>query len=158
MQKRIITLALTLACLAFALSASAETFKGGSVTLEIPDGWKSMYNEPTLQAMAASPDESCVVSIQVLPTNGQTSESFAALLSKEMNGETPKQTENGKAYSFSAVTSGTPVLVTAASAGAKSVVFVEIGDKEKYAKEVKLVRNSLHSDDPAEQELLDTLK
>ena len=158
MQKRIITLALTLACLAFALSASAESFKGGSVTLEIPDGWKSMYNEPTMQALTASPDESCGVSIQVLPNNGQTSESFATLLSKEMNGDTPKQTKNGKAYSFTAVSSGTPILVTTASAGGKSAVFVEVGDNEKYAKEAKLVRDSLHSDDPAEQELLDSLK
>ena len=42
MQKRILTFVLTLACLTLASAALAETFTGGSVTVEVPAGWTTI--------------------------------------------------------------------------------------------------------------------
>ena len=158
MQKRILILTVALVCLALTVPALAKPFTGGSVTIEVPDGWKSMYNAPTMQTMAASPDESCVASIQVMPSSGQSPEDFAQLLSKNMQGAQPQKIENGKGYTFTAVTSGTPVVVTLTTSKNKAAVFVEVGDKEKFSGEIKTIRDSMHSDAADEQELLDILK
>lgn len=158
MQKRILTLVVALVCLALAVPALAKTFTGGTVTIEVPDGWKTMYNEPTMQTMAASPDESCVASIQVMPSAGQSPEEFAKVLSQNMQGTTPEKTANGKAYTFNSITSGTAVVVTLTTSKNKAAVFVEVGDKDKFASEVKSIRESMHSDAADEQEMLDILK
>ena len=157
MQKRILTMVLTLACLALAVPALAEVFTGGSVTLEVPAGWSPMYNELTKQALAASPDQNCVASVQIIPTDGKSDQQLAELLSKELGGSTPEPADKG-GYFFTANHSGMPMVINVAASDNKALVFMEIGAKENYPDELQLIRASLKSDDPAEQELLSTVQ
>ena len=157
MQKRILTFVLTLACLAMATAALAETFTGGNVTVEVPDGWTTMYNAPTMQALVASPSQECVSSIQLMPTNGKSAEQLAQMLSEQLGGSAPEKTSNG-AYFFTANSSGVPMEISVAAEGNKALVFMEIGDKGSYKDELDVIRMSMKSNDSVEQGLLDAMK
>ena len=157
MQKRILTFVLTLACLAMASTALAETFTGGSVTVEVPDGWTTMYNEPTMQALVASPSQECVSSIQLMPTDGKSAEQLAQMLSQQLGGSAPEKTDSG-AYFFTANSGGVPMEINVAAEGNKALVFMEIGDKGSYKDELQVIRMSMTSHDSVEQGLLDTMK
>ena len=157
MKKRILTMALALACLAFASAALAETFTGGSVTTEVPSGWTTMYNEPTKQAIVASPKEECVASIQVIPTDGKDAKQLAEMLSGQLKGSTPEALDNG-GYFFTADAGGVPMGITVVTSDNKALVFMEIGETSKYPDELKAIRASLHSDAADEQKMLETLK
>ena len=157
MKKRILTLALTLACLALALPALAETFTGGSVTSEVPAGWTTMYNEPTKQAILASPQEECVASIQIIPTDGKDAKQLAEMLAEQLKGSKPEALDNG-GYFFTADAGGVPMVINVVTSSNKALVFMEIGETGKYPDELKAIRASMRSDAADEQKLLDTLK
>ena len=157
MQKRILTLVLTLACLALASAALAETFTGGSVTVEVPAGWTTMYNEPTMQALVASPSQECVSSIQLMPTDGKSAEQLAQMLSQQLGGSAPEARDNG-GYFFTANAGGVPMGINVVTTGNKALVFMEIGDKGSYKDELQVIRMSMTSHDSVEQGLLDTMK
>ena len=157
MQKRILTFVLTLACLVMASTALAETFTGGSVTVEVPAGWTTMYNESTMQALLASPSQECVSSIQLMPTDGKSAEQLAQMLSQQLGGSAPEKTDSG-AYFFTANSGGVPMEINVAAEGNKALVFMEIGDKGSYKDELQVIRMSMTSHDSVEQGLLDTMK
>lgn len=157
MQKRILTLVMTLACLALASAALAETFTGGSVTTEVPSGWTTMYNEPTKQAIVASPKQECVASIQIIPTDGKNAQQLATMLSEQLKGSEPEALDNG-GYFFTANAGGVPMGINVVTTDAKALVFMEIGETGKYPDELKAIRASLRSDASDEQAMLDTLK
>ena len=157
MQKRILTLVLALACLALASAALAETFTGGSVTTEVPAGWTTMYNEPTKQAIVASPNQECVASIQIIPTDGKNAQQLAQMLSEQLGGSAPEAVDNG-GYFFTANAGGVPMGINVVTTDNKALVFMEIGEVGKYPKELKAIRSSLRSDAADEQGMLDTLK
>lgn len=162
MRKRILALILALTCLALVCLAPGcarhgANFSSGSVTLNVPAGWEPKYNEPSMQLMVAAPGQECVSSVQMLPTDGKSDQQLAEMLSQQLGGSTPEPGDKG-GYAFTATSGGVPMVINVAAEGNKAFVYMEVGDKDKFAAELKSIRKSLSSSDAIEQKLIRTVQ
>ena len=159
MRGPVIILTLGLACLCAALPAMARTFTGGNgVTVNAPEGWTMEQSEPASgQLTLISPDQKCLVSIQVIPDIKLSSKEFSEFFSQGVNRSRPAKVGEDL-YSFEAVLASMPLLVFTHAGEVDGFVLMEIGETDSYAAELRLIRASLRSDDSTVQKMLDALK
>ena len=157
MKHHIMTIAMLLLLLALGLPAIADELKGGTMSVDIPGQWSGVYEPVNKQFQITAPDESYFLAVQVVNNNGKSAQEFAQLMTKELNGTKPKKM-GGEHYSISANVSGMDTDVAIRNAGPKTLVYMEIGDPQKFAKDIKKINKSLKSSDPEEQAAFDLLK
>ncbi len=161
MRRSAIIFALSLICLCAAFPATARTVTGGNgITATVPEGWTAEhYDQPDGQITLISPDKVCLVSVQVIPDIGLSGKELSEFFSRGVNGSAPeKVSDQDDLYSFEAVIGGMPLVAFSSGGKAGAFIFMEIGDTSGYAKELRLIRAGLHSDDSAVQKMLDSLK
>ncbi len=149
---------LFLACLAVASPTRAQTFTGDNgVAVAVPKDWTAEYEAPNMQILLASPLEDCAASIQLMPNSGKNAKEFGKTFSRQMNGTSPEKLDNG-CYVFDAFFQGLPLTATVCATNNHAAVLLELGNVDGYPAELRLIRSSLHSNDPEAQELLNIFK
>ena len=157
MKRHIMTITMLLLILALGLPAIADELKGGAMSVDIPDQWSGVYEPGNKQFQITAPDESYFLAVQVVDNGGKSAQEFAQLMTKELNGTEPKKMGN-EHYSISANVAGMDTDVAIRNAGPKTLVYMEIGDPQKFVKDVKKINESLKSSSLEEQAAFDLLK
>ena len=161
MRGPIIIFALSALCLCAAFPAMARTVTGGNgITATVPDGWTAeQYDQPDGQITLISPDKVCLVSVQIVLETGLSGKALSEFFSQGVNGSAPEKVSGqDDLYSFEAVIDGMALVAFTSGGEAGALIFMELGDTSGYAKELRLIRAGLRSDDSAVQKILDSLK
>ncbi len=145
------------ALMAFPLPAWAVPFQGGSVTIDLPDGWTASYDPEIHQIMAESADKTCRVALQVANSDGMNDRQLAEMLSTELKGGTPQKVPGFDNYYFTTNVNNMEMTITLFELGGKVLVYIEGGDTLKYEQDTIRIWNSMTSSDPAEKALFDSL-
>ena len=159
-HKAVVVFILTMTCLGMASAAMGETFTGGNgIAAAVPAGWEAEYEQENFQSLLTSPLGDCAVSAQALPNVGkQSAKEFSNIFAQSINGSTPEKMSGHDAYTFDGVLQGVPFTAFSLASPDTIIVFMELGAVDKYGKELRIIRNSLRSDDQAVQKMLDVLK
>lgn len=142
---------------AFSLPALAAPFQGGTITIDLPNGWTATYDEAIHQIMAESADKNCRVALQVANSDGMNDQQLAEMLSKELKGGTPQKVPGFDNYYFTTNVNNMDMTITLFELGGKVLVYIEGGDTVKYEQDTIQIWNSMTSSDPAEKALFDSL-
>ncbi len=126
-MKKILASLLFAACLGFAGNASAAVQEFGPdfarFTIDVKDGWTAQPIENGAQVAKA--DQSCVIAITVVKSNGLTAEALCkgvvAAAGVQDAKEVSKEASN---CSYSGTKDGVNMVITAAVDGDKAAVFV----------------------------------
>lgn len=141
----------------FCSQATAASFTGGSVTLEVPEGWTSDFKEGNpgeLRLMA--PESKFRLAILVGATSGMTSGQGAERLAGSLKGTKPRPTRNPDVYAFEGQ-SGVPRCMVMVK-GTRMVALMEGGDRQEVQPQLGSMMQSLFSPDRDEQAIFDALK
>lgn len=157
MKKIATSLCLLAALLLFCSSASAESFTGGTATLDVPEGWTRSFKEGSpgeLRLMA--PDGAFRIAVLMGSASGMTSGQGARMVAKSLKGTEPEPTRNPDVYSFTGQ-SGVPRCLVMVK-GARMVAVMEGGDRRDVQQQIGPMMGSLVSADTDEQDIFDALK
>ena len=143
--------------LALSPPAWAAPFHGGSVSIDLPQGWTAAYDAEIRQIMAESADKTCRVALQVAESDGMNDQQLAEMLSQELKGGVPQKVPGFDNYYFTARVNDMEMTITLFELGGKVLVYIEGGDTLKYERDTIHIWNSMTSSDPAEKALFDSL-
>lgn len=91
----------TLVALALCLMTSAafaEVKSFPKFSINVPDGWETSQEGPTVILVAK--DKSASISITIAPTGGASAKDLAAAFAKELGGSEPKYDQENDTYEF----------------------------------------------------------
>ncbi|MBQ4133637.1 MAG: hypothetical protein IJD04_07905 [Desulfovibrionaceae bacterium] len=135
-----------------------QEYTANQITLTVPGGWGSGYNEEQQQIVVESPEKDYALGIQILETADITPEELAQIMSVELNGEPPKEAGKYGEYEFNCNILEYPALVSILSKDGFSLVLIEIGERTKFAAQADAVLKSMKSDNPAFQNVIKAIK
>ena len=149
-----ILIVLTIPC----FPAQAEPFTGGSVTVDVPEGWAPSFEKSNPdQLRLQAPGNKYRMAILAGPSNGMNSEQGARMLAKKVDGTMPAPAPmHPGIYSVTAHSGTLKCLVMAQ--GKSMVVIMNSGNGVPFMREIGHIMHSLASTDPDEQAIFDSLK
>jgi hypothetical protein len=152
---------IALGLLALALSASpalAGSFSNGRISFEMPPQWRAELDPADGVIQVYPPDNDYVIALTIGDSGGSDAQTLAVETSRSLNGSTPKKSEEGYGYNFSAITDGVDINFTVSTLGPKYLMVSHWGDFHKYGHvPYLLIAGTLNSADQAEQALFDSL-
>ena len=158
MKKAAFFLGTLMALTALCFPALAEPFTGGSVTVDVPEGWAPSFKEGDLdQLRVYAPGNAYGMVILSGPSNGMNSEQEAGMLAKKVDGTMPAPSPMHPGIYYFTAHSGTLKFLVMAQ-GKSIVVIVSSGKGVPFMREIGHIMHSLASTDPDEQAIFDSLK
>ncbi|UQZ89216.1 hypothetical protein C4J81_08420 [Deltaproteobacteria bacterium Smac51] len=141
----------------FSLPALGAPFVGGTVTIDLPEGWTAGYDPEIGQILAESADKTCRVALQVADSDGLSDLEMAEVLSSQLQGTAPQKVPGFDNYYFTTNVNDMEMTITLFELGGKVLVYIEGGDTIKYERDTAQIWNSMTSSDPLEKALFDSL-
>jgi hypothetical protein len=138
-MKKILASLLFVACLGFACNASAAVQEFGPdfarFTIDVKDGWTAQAIDNGVQVAKA--DQSCVIAITVVKSNGMTAENFCKGVVEAAGVKDAKEvSKDGSTCSYSGSKDGVNMVITTAIEGEKAAVFVIGGTNLEASSEI----------------------
>lgn len=158
MKKAAVFLCIFMAFTAFCLPARAEPFTGGSITVDVPEGWTPSFKKDNLdQLRLRAPGNAYGMVILAGSSNGMNSEQGAGMLAKKVDGTMPAPAPMHPGIYYFTAHSGTLKCLVMAQ-GKSMVVIMNSGNGVPFMREIGHIMHSLASTDPDEQAIFDSLK
>ena len=138
--------------------ALAEPFTGGSITVDVPEGWTPSFEKSNPdQLRLRAPGDAYRLVIMPGPSGGMNSEQGARMLAKKLEGTTPAPAPKYPGmYTFTAHSGTLRCMVMAR--GKRMVMIMEAGKGLPFQQDVARIMRSLASTDVDEQAVFDSLK
>lgn len=151
-------LAAAVVVLVGAAPAGAEVFTGGTLSVDVPQGWTADYDAGRHRVTVRSPKNDYWMAVECGDAGGLDAAHKAEALSKDVKGSRPESLEeNPFRYRFQARIDGREVDFTVAVQDGKFLVYLEAlaaDSFDKYSEEMERIWDSLKSSDPTENLLL----
>ena len=158
MKKVVFVLCILMALMALCSPAQAEPFTGGSVTVDVPEGWAPSFEKSNPdQLRLQAPGNKYRMAILAGPSNGMNSEQGARMLAKMVEGGTPSPSPKHPGIYYFTARSGVVRSMVMAQ-GKRMVVIMESGDARPFQQEILRITRSLASTDADEQAIFDSLQ
>lgn len=158
MKKAAFLICILMVLTAFCLTAQAEPFTGGSITVDVPEGWTPSFEKSNPdQLRLQAPENQYQLAFLLGPSNGMNSEQGARMLAKNLEGDMPEPaSSHPNMYTFTAHSGALRCMVVAQ--GRRMVVIMESGDPRPFEREIIRITYTLASPDADEQAIFDSLK
>ena len=157
MKKITVVLLAVVFLLVSGFSALAAPFTGGTVTVDVPDGWTPSFGAGSLAELRLmAPGNTFRMNVILGPSTGKTPEQEARMLSKKLGGTEPVASKSPGIYTFEVPAKGLSCVNMAK--GKRMLVIMEAGNGEPFQHDVGRIMKSLTSTDSDEQAIFDSLK